>query len=163
MTIDSQVFRQTLGSFATGVTIVTTQDPNTEKPVGLTISAFSSLSLDPPLVLFCLDKRSASHLAFNANGHFAVNILAEDQLELSNRFASKSEDKWSGVEYRPGIGNVPILFGSIAILECTMNKVCDGGDHTIFVGLVESVSVKPDAKPLLYYRGKYETIAGELK
>jgi flavin reductase (DIM6/NTAB) family NADH-FMN oxidoreductase RutF len=163
MTVDSQTFRQTLGSFATGVTIVTTQDPASQKPVGVTVSAFSSVSLDPPLVLFCLGKHSTSHLAFNTNGHFAVNFLAEDQAELSNRFASKLEDKFEGIDYTKGIGNVPVLASSIAHLECTMNKVFDGGDHHIFVGLVEAAGFKPESKPLLYYRGKYAALSGDVK
>ncbi len=163
MTVDSQTFRQTLGSFASGVTVVTTQEPETKRPVGLTVSAFTSVSLDPPLVLVCLGKNSTSHAAFSANGHFAINILAQDQVDLSNRFASKLEDKFDGIEYRLGVGNAPVLSASAAHLECSVNKVYDGGDHHIFVGLVLATSVKPDAKPLLYFRGNYATLAGDVK
>ena len=163
MPVDSLTFRRTLGSFASGVTVVTTKDPNTKEPVGLTVSAFSSVSMDPPLVLFCLDKRSSTLLAFNANGHFAVNILADDQLPLSNLFASKDQDKWGEVPHRPGLAEVPVLSGTVAHLECSLVKEIDGGDHSIIVGLVEASSYNADKQPLLYFRGAYATIDGEPK
>jgi len=163
MSVDSLTFRRTLGSFASGVTVITTQDPQTGTPVGVTVSAFNSVSMDPPLVLFCLDKRSVTLLAFNANGHFAVNILAANQSDLSNLFASKAEDKWSAVSHRPGLANVPVLAGTAAHLECSVTKEIDGGDHTIIVGLVEAASYNPDVQPLLYFRGAYGDFKGEAK
>lgn len=163
MSVDSLTFRRTLGSFASGVTVITTHDPASGKPVGVTVSAFSSVSMDPPLVLFCLDKRSASLLSFNANGHFAANILAANQVELSNRFASKAEDKWDGVSHRPGLAEVPVLAGTAAHLECTVVKEVDGGDHMIIIGQVEAASYNQDLQPLVYCRGGYAELKGDVK
>ena len=163
MSVDSLTFRRTLGSFASGVTVITTQDPASGKPVGVTVSAFSSVSMDPPLVLFCLDKHSTSLLSVNANGHFAVNILAADQTELSNLFASKAEDKWAGVFHRPGLAEVPVLAGTAAHMECTVVKEVDGGDHMIIIGQVEAASYNQDLQPLVYFRGAYAGITGESK
>ena len=160
MPIDSQNFRRTLGSFASGVTIVTSVDPETTNPVGVTVSAFSSVSMDPPLVLFCLNNRSTSLAAIKANGHFAINILAKDQIELSNRFASKDEDKWSGVDYTSGLADIPILDGTVAHLQCAVTQMVDGGDHVIFIGQVEATECNDGLQPLLYCRGSYASLNG---
>jgi len=155
MTVDSQTFRKTLGAFASGVTVVTTHDPFERVPVGVTVSSFCSVSEDPPLVLFCLSKHSKSLLAINANGHFAVNILASDQRDLSDRFASKAQDKWDGVAHRPGLGKIPLIAGVLAHLECSLFKEVESGDHSIFVGKVETATSHPEKQPLLYYRSAY--------
>ena len=160
MSVDSQLFRRTLGSFPSGVTVITSHDTQADSPIGVTVSAFSSVSLDPPLVLFCLDNRSTSLDAIKSNGHFAVNILGQDQTELSNLFASKAPDKWSGVSYRAGAGQSPVLDGTSAFLECAVHSAVDGGDHTIFIGRVQAAGANDDISPLLYCRGSYAKLNG---
>ena len=161
MSVDPQTFRRTLGSFASGVTIITTADPQTKAPYGVTVSAFSSVSLDPPLVLFCLDNRSSSHTIIRTSGHFGVNILGENQADVSNLFASKTEDKWQKVTYTSGTHDIPVLAGTSAHMECQVVHAYDGGDHTIFVGQVLSASVDDSVSPLLYCRGSYAKLAKE--
>ena len=160
MPIDSSNFRRTLGSFASGVTVVTSQDPETDTLVGVTVTAFSSVSMDPPLVMFCLNTRSTSLAAIKANGHFAVNFLAQDQVALSNRFASKDLDKWSDVAYQSGLAKIPVLDGVAAHLECKITQAVDAGDHVIFIGQVEATNVDDNAQPLLYFRGAYTELKG---
>lgn len=159
MSVDSSTFRKALGNFASSVTIVTSFDHFTNKPVGVTVSSFCSVSEDPPLVLFCLNGRSSALLPINANGHFIVNILATGQQDLSERFAQKNPEKWDGVSYQTGLGNAPILPGTVATLECSLNKEVKSGDHSIFVGLVESVRINPEAEPLLYHHNRYTTLS----
>jgi flavin reductase (DIM6/NTAB) family NADH-FMN oxidoreductase RutF len=155
MTVDSQTFRQSVGAFASGVTVVTSHDPSAHLPIGVTISSFCSVSEDPPLVLFCLDKHSKALLAINANGHFGVNILACDQKHLSERFAAKDDGQWLGIDHHPGLGKVPLLAGAIAHLECSLHKEFSSGDHSILVGLVETATFDAEKRPLLYYRRNY--------
>lgn len=155
MSVDQRSFRKALGCFATGVTVVTTLHPETEAPAGVTVSAFSSLSLEPPLVLFCLGAKTSSLDAFRKHGHFAINVLAENQRDLSTRFASRSDDKWAGIKWERGIGGVPLLGGCLATLECKLVNVVDGGDHLIFVGQVESLTHQEGGQPLIYFRGAY--------
>lgn len=155
MSIDSLTFRQALSNFASGVTVVTTLDPFSGKPVGVTISSFCSVSEDPPQVLFCLDKKSKALLPINANGHFAVNILASDQQDLSERFSSPRSKIWDGVRYHAGLGGVPVLTGTVTSLECKMSNEIRSGDHTIFVGQVEAARVDPGATPLIYHHNAY--------
>ncbi|EME71810.1 actinorhodin polyketide dimerase [Paramagnetospirillum caucaseum] len=144
-----------MGCFASGVTVVTTLTLDTRGPVGVTVSAFSSLSLDPPMVLFCLGNSTSSMEAFKAFGHFAINILSEHQRDLSIRFASRSEDKWQGVARTEWTSGVPILTGCLASLECSLVKVIDGGDHQIFIGKVEKLKHQEGGSPLVYFRGSY--------
>jgi flavin reductase (DIM6/NTAB) family NADH-FMN oxidoreductase RutF len=155
MSLDSRSFRKTLGCFASGVTVVTTLTPGTREPVGVTVSAFSSLSLDPPLVLFCLGNSTSSMAAFRTFGHFAINILSERQRDLSIRFASRSDDKWQGVPSTTWNSGVPILSGCLANLECSLVNVVDGGDHQIFIGKVEKLKHHEGGSPLVYFRGSY--------
>lgn len=155
MTIDSRAFRKTLGCFASGVTVVTTIDPNDGNPQGVTVSAFSSLSLDPPLVLFCLGNATASLPAFRANGRFVINVLAEGQRDLSLRFAGRGTDKWAGVEHGAGLEGLPVLAGCLAHLQCSLHQVVEGGDHTIFIGRVEQLDHSEGGAPLVYFRGAY--------
>lgn len=155
MTVDPRSFRKALGCFATGVTVVTTVNPEDDCPAGVTVSAFSSLSLDPPLVLFCLGNKTSSIDAYRKNGRFVINVLAENQRDLSIRFASRSEDKWAGVLCEPGLGGVPVLMGCIANLECTVVNTIDGGDHVIFIGQVENIHYQEGGAPLIYFRGGY--------
>lgn len=155
MSLDSRSFRKTLGCFASGVTVVTTLTPGAGEPVGVTVSAFSSLSLDPPLVLFCLGNSTSSMDAFKAFGHFAINILSERQRDLSIRFASRSADKWQGVPTTTWTSGVPILSGCLANLECSLVNIVDGGDHQIFIGKVEKLKHQEGGSPLVYFRGTY--------
>lgn len=157
MQVDDRSFRKALGCFATGVTVISTVDSHNH-PVGVTVSAFSSLSLDPPLVLFCLDKRTSSLDAFR-EGYFAINILREDQRQLSIQFASKKEDKWVGVDYAMSKLGVPVLKDVLAHLECKVQSVLDGGDHLIFIGGVEHIDHQTGGQPLVYFRGAYASLS----
>ena len=154
--VESKEYRAALGRFASGVTVVTTRDA-AGTAHGLTVSAFSSLSLDPPLVLVCIDKRAASHSAFTESRAYVVNLLADTQEHLSKQFSSKAPDRFAGVGHTPGIGGVPVLDGALASIECTLAAAHDAGDHTIYVGAVEKVTVR-DAAPLLYFSGRYARI-----
>ena len=154
MSIDNQTFRRVLGRFATGITVVTGLG-NDGKPVGLTVNAFTSLSLDPPLVLFCLDNRTASIDSFVKGNGFALNMLGEDQQDLSVNFSTKKEDRFAGTEYEFWDTGVPILKGCLANLECIIDAVHEGGDHQIIVGRVERLSQTEIGKPLLYFNGNY--------
>lgn len=155
MSVDPRSFRKALGCFATGVTVVTTLHPETKAPAGVTVSAFSSLSLDPPLVLFCLGTQTSSIDSFKKYGHFAINVLSESQRDQSIRFASRSEDKWAGQKWEQGLAGVPLLSGCIATLECKLVNTVEGGDHTIFVGEVQNLTHQEGGSPLIYFRGAY--------
>jgi flavin reductase (DIM6/NTAB) family NADH-FMN oxidoreductase RutF len=153
--IDQTLFRQVLGHFPSGVTVVTTA--NEGRLAGLTVSSFSSLSLRPPLVLVCIDHRAGSHDAIAAAGKFAVNILAEGQEYLSRRFASDESEKFTVGTYELSPLGLPLLTGALAQIECSLHSALPGGDHTIFVGEVQAARCR-DARPLLYYRSGYHTL-----
>jgi 3-hydroxy-9,10-secoandrosta-1,3,5(10)-triene-9,17-dione monooxygenase reductase component len=153
-TIDQARFRQVLGHFPTGVTVITAA-PEGAPPVGLAVGSFCSLSLDPPLILFCAAKSSSSWPKIEAVGSFCVNILAEDQEEVCRQFASKAEDKFAGVGYRPGHTGAPILHDVLGWIDCRMESVTDGGDHVIVVGRVLELEVAHEGKPLVFFRGGY--------
>ena len=155
--IDAKEFRAALGRFASGVTVVTTRDA-TGAHHGLTVSAFCSLSLDPPLVLVCIDKRAASHMAFRESGAYVVNLLADSQEGLSRAFSSRVVDRFAGIAHTPGVAGIPVLDGALASIECTLAATHDAGDHTIYVGAVEKVTVR-DAQPLVYFSGRYARLA----
>jgi flavin reductase (DIM6/NTAB) family NADH-FMN oxidoreductase RutF len=152
-------FRHVLGHFATGVTVVTTADTD-GRPAGLTVSAFASVSLEPPLVLVCIDHKAQTYPAMLERGRFAINVLGAAQADVSRRFASSDLDKFDGVPYRMGALDVPLLDGSLAHLECSTMNTHVNGDHTIFVGLVERAWAAT-GEPLLYYRGRYERLREE--
>jgi flavin reductase (DIM6/NTAB) family NADH-FMN oxidoreductase RutF len=156
MPVSSADFRSALSRFASGVTVVTTKDAR-EKTFGITVSAFCSVSLDPPLVLICIEKTTGSHHAFEQSGRFTVNILASNETAISEHFASLIEDKFAGVEHAVDEHGIPILTGSLATLQCRLFKALDGGDHSIFLGEVEHVIVR-DADPLIYFKGGYRTV-----
>lgn len=145
--------RRALGVFATGVTIVTTQDCR-DRPVGLTANSFSSVSLTPPLVLWSQSRRAPSHSRFQGARHFVVNVLAADQIELSRRFAARHEDKFAGVEHVMSECGAPVLSGVAAHFECRKEFEYDGGDHVIFIGRVLRYAHTSKA-PLLFCHGKY--------
>lgn len=154
--MDSKHFRNALGAFATGVTIVTTRADD-ESDVGLTANSFNSVSLDPPMVLWSLAKTAASLPVFMGSGHFAVHILASDQQPLSDRFAKRGIDKFEGVDFARGHGNVPLLRGCSASFQCRTAYRYEGGDHIIFVG--EVLEFEHSAKqPLLFHSGGYGKI-----
>ncbi len=158
MTIDPRELRNAFGSFATGVTVVTSLGADGAL-LGMTVNSFSSVSLDPPLVLFNVDRRTLSLPALEAAGCFAINVLSADQEELSNRFARPSGDKWSGVDYETWETGCPILPGTLASFDCRTWHTYDGGDHVIFVGEVQQMSLNADPDPLLFFRGKYDRLA----
>lgn len=151
--IDAIEFRRIMGCFATGVTVVTTVDQGGEL-VGLTVNSFNSLSLDPPLVLWSLAVSSPLVPAFENASHFAVNVLAEDQVEISQRFALREVDKFSDLEVRKGAGGAPLIAGCIAWIECRTRKQERHGDHVLFIGEVERMA-ESAKKPLLFLRGHY--------
>jgi flavin reductase (DIM6/NTAB) family NADH-FMN oxidoreductase RutF len=153
MPVNHDEFRAALGRFATGVTVVTSLDGD-GRWHGMTVSAFASVSLEPPLVEICVDRVTATHTAISQTGVFVVNILADDQEVLSRHFSSQRADKFDGIAFQPGIEGIPVLAGTIANLECRVKHTYDGGDHTIFVGEVEHVRLA-DGSPLLYFRGGY--------
>lgn len=153
MAIDGELFKRVLGSFASGVTVITTPGAG-GKPVGMTVSAFSSVSLDPPLILVCIDLKAECHPALQAAERFAVNILSQTQLDISRRFATKGVDRFDGVPIRRGTTGMPLLEGAVSVLECRTVAAHPAGDHTIFVGEVEAAAVKTEP-PLLYCSGRY--------
>lgn len=149
-------FRQALGMFATGVTIVTAKSPE-GKLVGLTANSFNSVSLDPPLVLWSLSSNSASLEAFSSGSHYAIHILAADQKDMALQFASKIPDRFSGMPYTLGTSGAPLLQGAAATFECFNRSRYIEGDHVIFVGEVEKCNHRAGASPLLYHGGKFYT------
>ncbi len=152
-TIDPRDFRNALGTFATGVTIITASAPD-GKPYGLTCNSFASVSLNPPLVLWSLVVYSSSLTVFQNATHFAVNILGVSQQALANKFAKSGEDKFAGVDWSPGLGNAPVLAECIANFQCRSVNRYYGGDHVIFLGAVEAYAYS-GKEPLLFARGKY--------
>ena len=158
MAIDNDEFRAALSRFASGVTVVTTKDGD-GRFHGITVTAFCSVSLDPPLILICIEKTTGSHYAIEQSGIFVVNVLNAIQSNLSERFASMLSDKFGGVDFELGIDGVPVLSGSMVNLECRLKTVCDGGDHTIFVGEVERAMIR-DGDPLVYFHSDYRVRVG---
>jgi flavin reductase (DIM6/NTAB) family NADH-FMN oxidoreductase RutF len=159
--ISASEFRQAMGHFATGVTVVTSVGDDGE-PVGTTASAVTSLSLDPPLMLVCFDRESLTLRAIRSHGAFVVNVLAAPQLHLSANFARRGlAAAWDGVRHRPGPTGSPRLHGVLAALECTVENRLPGGDHEIVVGRVHHVEISNDgAAPLVYWRGSYLPLGG---
>lgn len=151
-----RALRHCLGRFATGITVVTTQAA-TGEPVGLTVNSFNSVSLNPPLILWSLAKRSNWLETFNAAPHFAVNILAADQEALSQRFASARGPGFADLTWSAGQTGSPILPGCLATLECRTVQQIDGGDHVIYLAAVEHFSTH-DGDPLLFFAGRYATL-----
>jgi flavin reductase (DIM6/NTAB) family NADH-FMN oxidoreductase RutF len=151
--VGGAALRKTLGIFPTGVTIIATLD-EAGRPVGLTVNSFSSVSLDPPLVLWSLRDSSMTSCVFRKNTRFTISILADDQEELSRRFAAPTADKFDGLVFDRGLGCLPLMSGAAAWLECVTEMTYPGGDHTIFVGRVAhcAISGKP---PLVFCQGSY--------
>ena len=157
--VDTRLYRDACACFATGVTVVTTSDTN--GPRGLTANAVSSLSLDPTLFLVCVDVRAGSFEVLREAGHFAINILADDQEQVSTFFAVPTEEGTPMGEhgYHMSAEGSPLLDDALAWIDCRTHSILDGGDHQIFVGEVTSCEiVRPEAEPLLFFRGKYREI-----
>jgi len=157
MTIDTAELRRVMGHFATGVAIITTRDVD-GKPYGLTANALCSVSLDPPLLLICVDKRAESHPALARSGLFAVNILGHGHEDLSRRFAVSGGDKFVEISHREGRTGVPVLDGVLGVVECRVVAVHDAGDHTIYLGRIEHLEAS-EGDPLLFFRGKYRRLS----
>ena len=154
--INKDEFRHALGRFASGVTVVTTRDANGNRH-GITVSAFCSVSLEPPLILICIDKYTGSHHAFEENEFFVVNILREDQQYYSEQFASYLLDKFNGIEFFENDNGIPVLKDALVNLECRRVNAHDNGDHTIFVGQIEKATIN-DGEPLVYFQGNYQKL-----
>lgn len=154
---DSMEFRRALGTFTTGVTIITARGADSE-PVGVTANSFSSVSLEPPLVLWSLAKTARSLPVFQAADYFAIHILAAGQQELSNRFASRGEDKFAGLAVENGLGETPLLEGCCTRMQCKTVHRYEGGDHIIYVGEVVDLVTNP-VPPLVFQAGKYALAA----
>jgi len=149
--------REALGSFPTGVAVVTTLGDE-GAPLGLTVNSFNSVSLDPALVLWSLALSSPSIEAFRKHGAFAINILRKDQGELCMRFARPADDKFKGVEWTSGYKGVPVLEGAVVTLECETYQIVEGGDHEVYMGTVKQIH-KTDSAPLVYHRGQMVQLA----
>ncbi len=158
-TIDPALFRQVLGHFPTGVTVVTAA--GADGPVGVAIGSFASISLDPPLVGFFLGTGSGSWAPMHEAGHFCVNVLCADQQELCGVMASKAEDKFDGVSWEAAADTgAPILPGVHAAIDCAIAQVVELGDHNLIVGRVLSLEPRRDAPPMVFYKGQYGSFGG---
>ncbi|MCA8901283.1 MAG: alpha/beta fold hydrolase [Hyphomonas sp.] len=154
---DARTLRDAMGCFATGVTVVTAIGPDGE-PVGLTANSFTSVSLEPPLLLVCIAKTSASLKVIEAVSHFAVNVLHIGQQPVSAVFARAGDDRFSGTPWQRGHHDTPLIAGALANFECSHYAQYDGGDHVILVGRVERATYEPRRDPLLYYKGRYRRL-----
>lgn len=158
--IDPLALRDVLGQFATGVTIITTIGDN-GAPVGLAANSFSSVSLDPPLILWSLSLKAPSLTAFRSHSSFAINILCDQSKDLALNFSRPSEDKFAGVNWRTGLNGIPVLAQASAVLECETVDRFAGGDHEIYLGRVCRIS-KDDKNPLLFHKGQFSKIGASL-
>jgi 3-hydroxy-9,10-secoandrosta-1,3,5(10)-triene-9,17-dione monooxygenase reductase component len=154
---DQDQFRTVLGQFATGVTIITAMAEG--EPVGVVANSFTSVSLAPPLVLFCVSRLSSTWPRIEQARRFAVNILGEHQEDLSRLFATRGADRFGGVDWHVGVGGSPVLHDTLAHLDCDFWAEYDGGDHIIVVGKVLDLGLARDAGPLLFFRGRYGRLA----
>ena len=154
--VASEEFRRACGRFSTGVTIASVLDSE-GAPHGLTVNSFTSVSLHPPLILICLGHAVSAIHHFRAATHFGINVLAEDQRALSDRFARKGQDRFDAVAWRPGITGVPLLPGVLAAIECAVHRIVPMGDHDILVGEMVHAEIH-DGAPLLYFSGSYRKL-----
>ena len=155
--IDQATYRQVLGHFPTGVTVIAGMDG--ADPVGLAVGSFFSLSLEPALVGFCVDRSSGSWARMNGSGSFCVNVLGADQEDVCRVFAMSGEDKFTGIGWKPAESGSPLLDGVLAWIDCAIDDVHDGGDHQIVVGRVLGLGVADEGDPLVFYRGGYANLA----
>jgi flavin reductase (DIM6/NTAB) family NADH-FMN oxidoreductase RutF len=154
--VDSAAFRQACGKFATGITIVTVMGPD-GLPHGMTVNSFTSVSLEPPLVLVCIDRKAAILPKLQAARYFGINVLAEEQQALSTQFARRGTDRFESVPWFAGELGVPLLDGALAHYECSVASVTEGGDHLIFIAEVQHLQCFA-GRPLLYYGSDYATL-----
>lgn len=152
--IEPAKFRQVLGNYPTGVAVITAIEPG-GSPVGMVVGTFTSVSLDPPLVGFLPDKRSSSWPMIEAAGHFCVNVLARDQLDLCKQLAKSGPDKFTDVEFTISEHGVPVLAGAMVSIECQLHAVQEAGDHWFVTGLVLGLESHRDTDPMLFHRGAY--------
>jgi 3-hydroxy-9,10-secoandrosta-1,3,5(10)-triene-9,17-dione monooxygenase reductase component len=155
---DEAQFRAVLGHFATGVTIITAMDDG--EPVGMAANSFTSVSLEPPLVLFCAAESSSTWPRIQRSRAFAVNILGEHQESLSQLFATRGADRFGAIGWRVGVGGSPVLDDVLAYLDCRIDAEHEAGDHVIVVGRVLDLGIAADASPLLFHRGAYGRLLG---
>src|SRR5437867_12569187 len=159
MAFDAGELRRVMGCFATGVTVITTRD-QTGRPSGLTANAVTSLSLEPPLLLICVDRKAETLPHFFDSKIFVLNVLADDQEEVSRRFAKTGGEKFEGLRYQLGRLDTPILDGTLGHVECRIIETLEGGDHVIHAGEVEYAEAR-DGQPLIFHRGRYRRLARE--
>lgn len=153
--IDPIEFRRAAGQFMTGVTVVTTIDAEGER-FGLTANSFTSVSLDPPLILICIGNDTSTVKAFEAGNGFVVHVLAADQRDASMQFAAKGIDRFEGLDVEAGFNGLPVVAGALATFECSLANIYEGGDHLIFVGKVEGLRLGDNQSSALgYFRGRY--------
>ena len=155
--IDQAHYRQVLGHFPTGVTVVAGMEG--DEPVGLAVGSFFSLSIDPPLVGFCVGKSSTSWARMEATGAFCVNVLGADQEDVCRVFATSGEDKFASIGWRPAETGAPLIDGVLAWIDCDLETVHDGGDHHIVIGRVRGLEVGHEGDPLVFFRGGYANLA----
>ncbi len=158
MSFDQRTFRDTLGLFVTGVTVITTRDA-LGNPVGITANSFNSVSLDPPLILWSVGLNALSLEAFSNATAFAVHILRDDQAELSKRFARSGQNKFAGLPIESGLNDAPLLPDCAARLECLPYAQHPAGDHILFIAQVHRLTSDPSAMPLVYHGGRYAELA----
>ena len=152
--VDSAHYRQVLGHFASGVTVITAL--HDDEPVGLAANSFSSVSLDPPLVLFCAGYSSTTWPRISAAGHFCVNVLSSEQEAVARQFSGKG-DKYEGIGWTRGLSGAPVLNGALAWIDCVIDAVHEAGDHAVVIGRVVALDAT-DGRPLTYFRGGYGTL-----
>lgn len=154
-----ETFKKVVGSFATGVAVATTM--HEDKPVGMTINSFTSVSLDPLLILFCIDHKANCLQLFKKHPNFSINLLTAKQQNISNLFAFKTEDQWSDVSWEATEFNTPFLTESLAALHCSVEQIIEAGDHSIFIGRVVGMDLdasQNNQDPLLYFKGQYASL-----
>ncbi|KGE03486.1 flavin reductase family protein [Pseudohaliea rubra] len=158
MALDPRALRNTLGNFATGVCLVTALDGELQ-PQALTVNSFSSVSLDPPLVLWSLQNNSEAYDIFATPQHYAINVLAAEQELLSTRYAQSGAHLLDPAHFTPGENGAPVITGALAVFECQLAATHEGGDHTIIVGRVARFAADTTREPLVFYRGGYRALA----
>ncbi len=156
--VDTRALRDALGCFATGITVVTTSNLQGQ-PVGVTINSFNAVSLEPPLILFSLARRSHCLPLFEAGQGFAVHTLRDDQKAISNRFAFSKDDPWAGLSFELDARGCPLLSGVLSIFRCNVEQIHDGGDHRIIIGRVIDFSAEVEGEPLIYFRRRYRGLS----
>lgn len=157
MSESGRELRNALGTFATGVTIITTVTGDGER-IGMTVNSFSSVSLDPPLILFSVSRNAYSLGSLLETGRYMINVLSEEDREVSTRFAKALSEKWAEVDFRRGPGNLPVLESALSRFECELHVHHEAGDHVVLICRVIDFEVHRTARPLLFFQGKYHEL-----